>query len=104
MAAFLFQKKLVCFYCGCKSAQTRTPNVRRFQCTHCEAENYLDEVPLFTYHPSHPLTDRLHYSMAKLQILQQTMSPPMLAMPNLLLGQLYQRLLRLMTPCSAQPA
>lgn len=102
--AFLFQRKLVCFYCGCKSAQIGTPNVRQFQCTHCEAENYLDEVPLFTCPPSDSLTDRLHYSMAKSQILRQTMSPPMLAMRNLLLGQLYQRLLHLMTPCSARPA
>lgn len=41
--AFLFRRKLVCFYCGCKSAQTWAPSVRQWHCTHCEAENYLDE-------------------------------------------------------------
>ncbi|CAD6571510.1 MAG: hypothetical protein ASARMPREDX12_004558 [Alectoria sarmentosa] len=41
--AFLFRGKFVCFYCGCKSAQTRTSKVRRWQCAHCEAENFLDE-------------------------------------------------------------
>lgn len=52
LMAFIFRGKLVCFYCGCKSVQTRTPNVRRWQCAHCEAENYLDEVGAFIYIPS----------------------------------------------------
>ena len=55
--AFLFRRKLVCFYCGLKSAQLRTPDLRRWQCTHCEAENYLDEVCLFTYPSYEFLTD-----------------------------------------------
>lgn len=104
LMAFLFQKKLVCFYCGCKSAQTRTPTVRRWQCSNCEAENYLDEVPLFTCPPHISLADALHYRMARLQTPQQTTSPPMLAMQNPLLDQIYPRSRYQMTPCSARHA
>ena len=102
--AFLFRGKLVCFYCGCKSAKTRTPNVRRWQCAHCEAENYLDQVPLFTYPPYDTLADVLHYRMAKSQTLRQTMSHPTLAMHNHLLGKLLQCSRHLTTPCSVQRA
>lgn len=40
----LFAKRLDCFYCGHRSAQTDRDFVRKWQCTHCEAVNYLDEV------------------------------------------------------------
>ena len=104
LMAFLFQRKLVCFYCGRKSAQTRTPGVRRWQCTYCEAENYLDEVPLFTFPPHHSHADMLPYRMARLQTLQSRMSSPMLAMQNHLLNRLCQPSRNLTTLCFAQPA
>ena len=50
LMAFLLRRKFVCFYCGSRSAQTRTPNVCRWKCEHCEAENFLDEVRLFTFY------------------------------------------------------
>ncbi|KAL4781879.1 Ima1 N-terminal domain-containing protein [Aspergillus varians] len=39
----LFSKRLSCFYCGCRSAQPDKGPVRKWQCKHCEAVNYLDE-------------------------------------------------------------
>ncbi|PLB36361.1 uncharacterized protein BDW47DRAFT_132819 [Aspergillus candidus] len=41
--ATLFSKRLNCFYCGRRSAQTTTGPVRKWHCQHCEAVNYLDE-------------------------------------------------------------
>jgi hypothetical protein len=40
----LLRRRLVCHYCGHKSALTRDSKVRRFTCSHCDSENYLDEV------------------------------------------------------------
>ncbi|KAL6714945.1 hypothetical protein ACLMJK_007205 [Lecanora helva] len=37
------RRGLVCFYCGCRSAHTRTSQIRRWQCEKCEAVNHLDE-------------------------------------------------------------
>ncbi|KAL4797312.1 Ima1 N-terminal domain-containing protein [Aspergillus venezuelensis] len=39
----LFSKRLSCFYCGRRSAQLNKGSVRKWQCKHCEAINYLDE-------------------------------------------------------------
>ncbi|KAL4956970.1 Ima1 N-terminal domain-containing protein [Aspergillus filifer] len=39
----LFSKRLSCFYCGRRSAQPNKGSVRKWQCEHCEAINYLDE-------------------------------------------------------------
>lgn len=40
----LFSKRLSCFYCGRRSAQSDRGPVRKWRCNHCEAINYLDEV------------------------------------------------------------
>jgi hypothetical protein len=40
----LFSKRLSCFYCGRRSAQSKKEVVRKWRCKHCEAVNYLDEV------------------------------------------------------------
>lgn len=45
--ARIFSKKLSCFYCGQRSAQTQGDPVRKWRCKHCEAVNYLDEVRFF---------------------------------------------------------
>ncbi|KAI9806189.1 MAG: hypothetical protein M1825_006304 [Sarcosagium campestre] len=42
--SFILRPKLVCFYCGCRSAQVQNGKVRSWKCTECEAVNYLDEV------------------------------------------------------------
>ncbi|KAL4896465.1 Ima1 N-terminal domain-containing protein [Aspergillus ambiguus] len=39
----LFTKRLSCFYCGQRSAQSQKGAVRKWRCPHCEAINYLDE-------------------------------------------------------------
>ncbi|KAL4930650.1 uncharacterized protein BDV17DRAFT_258253 [Aspergillus undulatus] len=39
----LFSKRLSCFYCGRRSAPLGKGPVRKWQCKHCEAINYLDE-------------------------------------------------------------
>ncbi|KAL4750766.1 hypothetical protein BDW72DRAFT_175230 [Aspergillus terricola var. indicus] len=39
----LFSKRLSCFYCGRRSAQPGKGPLRKWQCKHCEAVNYLDE-------------------------------------------------------------
>ncbi|KAL6229828.1 hypothetical protein BDW75DRAFT_245368 [Aspergillus navahoensis] len=39
----LFSKRLSCFYCGRRSAQPGKDPLRKWQCKHCEAVNYLDE-------------------------------------------------------------
>ncbi|KAL4808520.1 Ima1 N-terminal domain-containing protein [Aspergillus unguis] len=39
----LFSKRLSCFYCGRRSAKSDRGPVRKWQCKHCEAVNYLDE-------------------------------------------------------------
>ncbi|KAL2808727.1 Ima1 N-terminal domain-containing protein [Aspergillus granulosus] len=39
----LFAKRLSCFYCGRRSVQPNRGPVRKWQCKHCEAVNYLDE-------------------------------------------------------------
>ncbi|KAI9793507.1 MAG: hypothetical protein M1816_007939 [Peltula sp. TS41687] len=41
--ALLRRRKLVCFYCGRRSAKVQDGTVRRWQCTECEAVNHLDE-------------------------------------------------------------
>ncbi|KAL2828711.1 Ima1 N-terminal domain-containing protein [Aspergillus cavernicola] len=43
MMAPLFSKRLSCFYCGRRSPQSNKSPVRKWQCKHCEAVNYLDE-------------------------------------------------------------
>ena len=45
MAAKL-NRYLVCFYCGSKSKSKQDGTVREWDCTKCEATNYLDEVSL----------------------------------------------------------
>lgn len=42
--ALLRHRKLVCFYCGCRSAKVQDGSVRQWECTQCEAVNHLDEV------------------------------------------------------------
>lgn len=44
----LFSKRLSCFYCGKRSAQSDGGSIRKWRCNHCEAINYLDEVYLFS--------------------------------------------------------
>ncbi|QSS51409.1 DUF2349 superfamily domain-containing protein [Histoplasma capsulatum var. duboisii H88] len=39
----LFKKRLSCFYCGVRSAQSQSESLRKWQCQHCLAVNYLDE-------------------------------------------------------------
>ncbi|KAK6838183.1 hypothetical protein RU639_000871 [Aspergillus parasiticus] len=39
----LFAKRLTCFYCGRRSAQTEKGSIRKWRCNACEAINYLDE-------------------------------------------------------------
>ncbi|PLB46936.1 hypothetical protein P170DRAFT_387979 [Aspergillus steynii IBT 23096] len=48
----LFAKRLNCFYCGRRSAQTDRDSVRKWRCTHCEAVNYLDEKGEITDPPA----------------------------------------------------
>lgn len=55
----LFRPKLSCFYCGCRSAQIHSSNIRQWQCEKCDAINYLDEV-LFGLHSTLVLTDRIY--------------------------------------------
>ena len=43
MAHFL-HSRLKCFYCGRTSSQKKIRGLEKFQCGHCDAENYLDEV------------------------------------------------------------
>jgi hypothetical protein len=35
---------LTCFYCGRKTSTPYDGRTRRFECPHCDATNYLDEV------------------------------------------------------------
>ncbi|PGH04102.1 hypothetical protein AJ79_07202 [Helicocarpus griseus UAMH5409] len=39
----LFKKRLSCFYCGRRSAQSQPGPIRQWQCQQCLAVNYLDE-------------------------------------------------------------
>ncbi|KAK1138753.1 hypothetical protein N8T08_002018 [Aspergillus melleus] len=48
----LFAKRLNCFYCGRRSAQTDRDSVRKWRCAHCEAVNYLDEKGEITDPPA----------------------------------------------------
>lgn len=41
-------RKLECFYCGCRSAQTYTQGLGEWQCKKCDAVNYLDKVCLLS--------------------------------------------------------
>ncbi len=43
MAHFL-RSRLTCFYCNRGSSQRKAPGLEKFQCEHCDAENYLDAV------------------------------------------------------------
>ena len=45
----LFAKRITCFYCGRRSAQTEKGPIRKWRCSACEAINYLDEVGLFLF-------------------------------------------------------
>jgi hypothetical protein len=40
----IFRRRLSCFYCGEKSRLIRSPTIKQWRCTHCDAMNYLDEV------------------------------------------------------------
>lgn len=62
--ASLLRRKFVCFYCGCRSAQTRTPNVRRWKCVHCEAENFLDENGEIADPPAEDISSNVRYAQA----------------------------------------
>ncbi|KAG8527930.1 uncharacterized protein KY384_006846 [Bacidia gigantensis] len=48
----LFGRKLSCFYCRCRSAQIYTPGLRHWECSKCNAENWLDENGEITDPPS----------------------------------------------------
>lgn len=66
----LFSKRLSCFYCGGRSAQPNKLPVRKWQCKHCEAVNYLDEVRHLFSAISRDTTNKATLSrMEKLQIL-----------------------------------
>ena len=47
----LLRRRCVCFYCGSKSSQIKTPTLRQFKCEKCEAVNHLDEVCLLSCDP-----------------------------------------------------
>ncbi|KAL9100401.1 MAG: hypothetical protein Q9163_004223 [Psora crenata] len=49
----LLRSKLTCFYCGCRSVESKTAGLRKWQCTKCEAENWLDENGEITDPPAH---------------------------------------------------
>jgi hypothetical protein len=38
------RQRLVCFYCGTRSADAYERGVRKWTCAHCDADNHLDEV------------------------------------------------------------
>lgn len=38
------RQRLVCFYCGRRSAEKAHSTLRKWKCTNCEAVNHLDEV------------------------------------------------------------
>jgi hypothetical protein len=44
MAPSLGSRRLICFYCGRKSAIRQDGSVREWECGNCEAVNYLDEA------------------------------------------------------------
>ncbi|KAJ5162931.1 Protein of unknown function DUF2349 [Penicillium coprophilum] len=50
--ASLFSKRLICFYCGKRSARSHRGPVRNFHCEHCEADNYFDEKGEITDPPA----------------------------------------------------
>lgn len=44
MANLRRPRYLSCFYCGKRSSLRYDGRIRNFECLHCEAVNYLDEV------------------------------------------------------------
>ncbi|KAN0085356.1 Ima1 N-terminal domain containing protein [Elaphomyces granulatus] len=50
--AAIFQKRLRCFYCGQRSTQSEAGPIRKWQCTYCEAVNFLDEKGEITDPPT----------------------------------------------------
>lgn len=58
-----FQRRLQCFYCGKRSEEKKSANVREWRCKNCEAVNYLDEVRisyLSHFLSSAPQTNMVH--------------------------------------------
>ncbi|KAL9628845.1 MAG: hypothetical protein Q9164_007128 [Protoblastenia rupestris] len=53
--------KLTCFYCGCRSTQSKTAGLRKWQCTKCDAENWLDENGEITDPPAQASTAHTRY-------------------------------------------
>ncbi|KAF5865601.1 hypothetical protein ETB97_003018 [Aspergillus alliaceus] len=48
----IFAKRLTCFYCGRRAAQTEKGPIRKWRCNACEAINYLDEKGQITDPPA----------------------------------------------------
>ena len=42
----LLRRRLVCFYCGCRSTKKYNGGFQKWECETCEAVNHLDEVCL----------------------------------------------------------
>ena len=69
----LLRRKLVCFYCGCRSAQKQDGRVRKWECEKCEAVNWLDEVCLHvSVLGSEHTTNGVISRTARLRILQRS--------------------------------
>ena len=52
----LLRAKLICFYCNRRSSQAKTAGLRRWHCTQCDADNWLDEKGDVTDPPTTPST------------------------------------------------
>ena len=52
----LLRAKLICFYCNRRSSQAKTAGLRRWHCTQCDADNWLDEKGEVTDPPTTPST------------------------------------------------
>ncbi|OAX83390.1 hypothetical protein ACJ72_02251 [Emergomyces africanus] len=57
----LFKKRLSCFYCGLRSAQSQTGPIRKWQCQQCLAVNYLDENGEITDPPASEASSATQY-------------------------------------------
>lgn len=63
--AYLLMSHLVCFYCGCRSAQKQDGKVRKWQCEKCQAVNHLDNVCLLSRLPKVDLAQLTRYYSAE---------------------------------------
>ncbi|PGH07827.1 hypothetical protein GX51_01537 [Blastomyces parvus] len=57
----LFKKRLSCFYCGSRSAQSQPEPIRKWQCQQCLAVNYLDEHGEITDPPASEAASETRY-------------------------------------------